>query len=98
MSWMDDADIVPCGRCSKDVVMDHDPPCPHGWVACPECGWEAVCRECLEQARADMFQTGEYNERADPLRNHLVPAYNPAPNYHLAGGEWVRSDPMEGQR
>lgn len=55
-------------------------------------------RECRAQAEAEMFSSGIYDPIGDPLFDHTAPPYNPAPNYHLAGGVWVRSDPMEGQR
>lgn len=42
----EDAEDAPCQRCGRDVHLAHDPPCPHGLVACPECGWPAVCRDC----------------------------------------------------
>lgn len=67
MSWLEDADIAPCGRCGTDVVLDHDGVCPHGYVACEGCGWEAVCADCQRQATDDMFASGTYTEAGDPL-------------------------------
>jgi uncharacterized Zn finger protein (UPF0148 family) len=46
----DDAD---CGRCGKPVHLQHDPPCPHGEVACPECGHVSVCRDCAHNAELE---------------------------------------------
>jgi hypothetical protein len=46
----DDAD---CGKCGKSVHLLHDAPCPHGSVACPECGHAAVCRDCRHIAELE---------------------------------------------
>jgi DNA-directed RNA polymerase subunit RPC12/RpoP len=70
-AYADDAD---CGRCGKPVHLLHDPPCPHGWVACPECGWAAVCATCKADADREalegMFREGgEWSPEADPWFN-----------------------------
>lgn len=67
-----DPDEAPCGRCGKPVALDHDPPCPHGWVACPECGHVAVCSVCSLAAEREMCASGVYDERADPLFDHTA--------------------------
>jgi hypothetical protein len=67
-----DADVAPCQRCSKDVMLAHDPPCPHGFVACPECGWEAVCVDCRKAAFVEMCKSGEYDPKADPFFDHTA--------------------------
>lgn len=33
---MTDIEDAPCGRCGKPVHLQHDPPCDHGTVQCPE--------------------------------------------------------------
>jgi hypothetical protein len=68
------ADVAPCGRCGKDVSLQHDPPCRHGEVACPECGHPAVCLPCSIAAEREMFASGEYDPKADPFVNHEAPA------------------------
>jgi hypothetical protein len=82
-AYADDAD---CGRCGKSVHLLHDAPCPHGYVACPECQHVSVCVYCREEAVADMFATGEYSAAADPLFNHLAPP--PIDHAYVAGGYW----------
>lgn len=62
-----DADVRPCQRCEKPVVLDHHPACQHGVVACPECGAEAVCPDCRKAALMDMCASGEYDPRKDPF-------------------------------
>jgi hypothetical protein len=70
--WMSDgpapdADLAPCQRCGKDVVLDHDAPCPHGLVACPECTHAAVCADCK---RAEERDAGFARCMAEPWTPH----------------------------
>ena len=66
------ADEAPCGRCSKPVTLDHDPPCEHGEVACPECTHAAVCLDCRLVAEREMHEGDEYDPKADPF--YVTPA------------------------
>ena len=67
------ADVAPCQRCGKDVALEHDPPCEHGLVACPECGHVAVCVDCRLAAEAEMHASGEYDPVKDPFFDHTAP-------------------------
>jgi len=81
-----DDELAPCQRCGKDVLLGADPPCPHGYVGCPECGWEAVCADCRKAAELEMYASGEYNPRADPSIDHTAPP--PVDRIARDGGYW----------
>lgn len=77
------ADVAPCQRCSKDVALEHDPPCEHGLVACPECQHVAVCVDCRLVAEAEMHASGEYDAAKDPFFDTAIPV---AGYRHVAAG------------
>ena len=89
------ADTAPCQRCGKDVALAHDEPCPHGFVACPECGWPAVCVDCRRAAFIEMCASGEYDPRADVLLDHTAPPYVPQRVVYLDGSVWRYRDNNE---
>jgi hypothetical protein len=73
-----DADVRPCGSCEKDVLVGDHPSCPHGHIACPECGHEAVCVACRKAAFVEMCKSGEYDPKADPFFDHTAEAADAA--------------------
>lgn len=92
--WMSDgphpdADLAPCQRCGKDVVLDTDPPCPHGYVGCPECTHAAVCADCK---RAEERDAGFARCMAEPWTPHDLDNPETLPEaYARRDAEWERT-------
>lgn len=95
MSSVPYADTAPCGRCGKPVALDHDPPCPHGHVGCPECTHAAVCAACWVVAERELFAGNTYDPTRDPFFDHTVTERVPDRAIYLDGARWRYRDTDE---